>query len=489
MKELKIIARVIYPYGGIFGYIEQNINTKKYWYYDKFTMKIMYPSYDYNFVEQSLIKEGYIIELLSSDKNNKIKNNMKNNKINIAKILKDCPTGMKLNCTIYDDVEFDFIDETPGATYTIHCLIKTNKGNESVVFTNDGCIYKHPNAKCVIFPENKDSWKGFVPPCQFTKGDIIYIKEFDNNSYISIYEEIEDDLLFTFVDLSLNDNKLFTDSCLSLCKTNEIVEQRIATEEEKQKLFKELKVNGYKWNEESKTVEDLNIPKFKDGDILACNQVGNKNSTIYIYYHNEAKRPMYYIALIGDNELKIDNEYSSHVLYSINENTIRFAIEEEKERLFKFIKDNGYQWNAETKTLEKLIKPKFKVGDVVQDNDGYKVEITHVEIDDECYWYLSKIVNGIGAIDFKDQDDWELISNKFDITTLVPFESKVLVRNHKIHFWKPAIFGGYINNCSNDYKYIVMGETLYKYLIPYKNNEHLSCTTNDCNDYYKTWEE
>ena len=33
--------------------------------------------------------------------------------------------------------------------------------------------------------------------------------------------------------------------------------------------------------------------------------------------------------------------------------------EKEKQKLFQTIKDNGYKWNAKTKTLEKLIKPKF----------------------------------------------------------------------------------------------------------------------------------
>lgn len=28
--------------------------------------------------------------------------------------------------------------------------------------------------------------------------------------------------------------------------------------------------------------------------------------------------------------------------------------------------DAGYKWNTETKTLEKLIQPKFKVGDMVR---------------------------------------------------------------------------------------------------------------------------
>lgn len=38
---------------------------------------------------------------------------------------------------------------------------------------------------------------------------------------------------------------------------------------------------------------------------------------------------------------------------------IRFAKEKEKEQLFQAIKDHGYKWNTETKTLEKLKKEKF----------------------------------------------------------------------------------------------------------------------------------
>lgn len=33
-------------------------------------------------------------------------------KINIAELLKDCPKGMELNCVIYEDVHFDYVDES-----------------------------------------------------------------------------------------------------------------------------------------------------------------------------------------------------------------------------------------------------------------------------------------------------------------------------------------------------------------------------------------
>ena len=47
-----------------------------------------------------------------------------------------------------------------------------------------------------------------------------------------------------------------------------------------------------------------------------------------------------------------------------NKTNLRLATEEEKQKLFDAIKTNGYCWNAETKTLEKL--PKFKVRDRIK---------------------------------------------------------------------------------------------------------------------------
>ena len=80
----------------------------------------------------------------------------------------------------------------------------------------------------------------------------------------------------------------------------------------------------------------------------------------------------------------------------------------------------------------------------------------------------------------------EFVGNKFDINTLVPFESKVLVRHSETSIWMPAIFGGY--DIPNLYYYAV-GGTWWKYCIPYKSNEYLRGTADDCNDYYKTWKE
>lgn len=220
---------------------------------------------------------------------------------------------------------------------------------------------------------------------------------------------------------------------------------------------------------------------FKDGDIVACNQVGNKNPTIYIYYHDEAKRSMYYIALIGGNKLKIDKG----ILFLINENAIRFATEEEKQKLLKVIEENGYKWNEETKTLEKLIEPKFKVGDRIKSTFTEEIHIIE-HITENGYFF--KNGGGLG-FSFKNEDKYELMPNKFDISTLVPFESKVLVRDYRDQKWKPAVFGDYDTTDNIGCPYIVVGGNAYAHLIPYENNEHLLGTIEECADFYKNWKE
>lgn len=156
----------------------------------------------------------------------------------------------------------------------------------------------------------------------------------------------------------------------------------------------------------------------------------------------------------------------------------RLATEEEKAELFKAIKENGYKWNAENKFLEKLIEPKFKVGDRIRSkNDGSIIEVTSINNDG------SICVNSMSwTIKIEQQDNYELVPNKFDITTLVPFESKMLVRSADGDLWKPAVYGFF------SYKGMyVVGGIFWTQYIPYEGNEHLLGTSNDCSEFYKTW--
>ena len=163
----------------------------------------------------------------------------------------------------------------------------------------------------------------------------------------------------------------------------------------------------------------------------------------------------------------------------------RLASEEEKQKLFQAIKDNGYYWNEETKTLEKVIQPKFKVGDKVVKKDN-PTECWYVQgVDTNCnldYFYHIVAKGKIANLHFKEQDDWELVPNKFDINTLVPFESKVLVRDINSDNWIGAFYSHYKPG-----RFYTIGNSYYYQCIPYEGNEHLLGTSNDCDEFYKNW--
>lgn len=239
------------------------------------------------------------------------------NKINIAELLKDCPNGMELDCTILDSGAKVFLKEvlSDDFAYPIAVTVKYNDIEYPKSFTKYGAFNDLPYCKCVIFPKGKTTWEGFAPSCEFKDGDIV-VTTLGNIAIIGKYVGEE---LFCVYGLIIDNN----------------------------------------------------------------------------FYNNEA--------------IKVCVK--------------RFATEEEKQKLFDVIKEKGYKWNDGIKTLEELIEPNFKVGDTIQDVDGYKVEITKVDIDEECYEYMSIIAKGIGSIPFEYQDNWKLVPAKFDVTTLKPFDN------------------------------------------------------------------
>lgn len=290
------------------------------------------------------------------------------NKINIAELLKDCPKGMELDCTMYEDVCFDYVDELN----IIHCYIQHEAHKTSITFNQHGTPNSDIKSKCVIFPKNKTTWEGFQRP--FKDGDI------------AISESGDIHLLKT--------------SSSSYCAYRDSWEI---------------------------------LPKF--------------DSTI-----------------------------------TTNVTIVRLATEEEKEKLFDAIKEHGYKWNEETKTLEKLLK--FKVGNRIKyingkNKDGVEQGVILSLTNDT---YDVAVTNDMGIfIPISEQDDWELVPNKFDINTLKVFD-KVLVRDSNEGMWIASIFSHTWEN-----KYFCVG-IWYNQCIPYEENKHLLGTTDDCDEYYKTWE-
>ena len=376
-------------------------------------------------------------------------------KINVAEILKDCPSGMELDCTMFENTFLERVEKN--IEYPI--VIRIGK-TDIIRLTKDGCWNKYSNAKCIIFPKGKTTWEGFQRP--FKDGDIIVTDDGDC-SYIALYKGMRVSKqykkynyhagIFSYGDIfTKNDWAYYSNP-------------RLATEEEKQKLFQAIKDNGYKWNAETKTIEKL--PKFKDGDIVAT------QNGIWIGIHKRMVGNAHevYFAINHDCLIYNDNIFCFE----------RLATEEEKQRLFDAIKAYGYKWNAETKTLEKLVEPKFKVGDIIKDKCNLKWKVTN---ENGHYYEVTLVLTDTSKlIEIKAQDDYELVPNKFGITTLKPFD-KVLVRMCDTDIWECDIFSTYSDNYNC--KFHCIG-SYYNQCIPYEANKELLGTTKDCDEYYKNW--
>lgn len=178
-------------------------------------------------------------------------------KINIAELLKKCPKGMELDCTIYDNLYFDYIREH--TKYPIVCYTVDSKGvKNEITFNRYGKYALNATAKCVIFPKGKTTWEGFVPPFKFKDGDIV-VNASNEYSNAFVYAGEDDDYYKSYVGLMTGTNpELSTRKSSAWVSTKSGI--RLATEEEKQKLFKAIKDKGYAWNPETKVLEKLAEP-------------------------------------------------------------------------------------------------------------------------------------------------------------------------------------------------------------------------------------
>lgn len=233
------------------------------------------------------------------------------NRINIAELLKDCPSGMELDCTCADNVVFDKIIEYE----QIKCVI--GECHDPLILDKYGRLLHICCPKCVIFPKGKTTWEGFQRP--FKDGDIIFTgadctRIGLGNTWISIFEENRNGGVATYVDYCNEGKDFYTylDDKGLLCLKEDIIQQRLATEEEKQRLFQAIEDNGYKWNPESKTLEKLVEPSFLEEETNQEN-VGTKieltgfmqmGKTVSVIFNSENYEDEVELQL-GDYEIEI----------------------------------------------------------------------------------------------------------------------------------------------------------------------------------------
>lgn len=322
-------------------------------------------------------------------------------RINVAKILANCPRGMELDCAMFNEVYFDCIEDSINNPYPIRCYRKVDDETLNIIrFSEYGAYTFHPDAKCIIFPKSKPTWEGFLPPCKFKDGDIVcttlnsiaIIKE-ESGAYYTVYCGANDDAFYLYVD---------------------VTPMRLATEEERQKLFDVIKKNGYKWDAEKKCL--IELPKFKNGDILAA------GDWVFIFkeLHTNGSPRCYCHYDLTLEEFKVDT--NSYMAYG---GDICLATKEQQDLLFSKMKGAGYKWNAEKKCLEKLAQyPKtykeccdiLGLNTMANDAQGYKwdliIRMQELIICRDAYW---KFYSEQMRLDYPWQPDYRNGSIKFCI--------------------------------------------------------------------------
>ena len=208
-----------------------------------------------------------------------------NENLNLVEILKDCPKGIKLYSTIFGDVKFNHVEND---TYPI--VLDVREGFTFRV-SQDGRYINDFNGECTLFPskEQRDWSKfnpkknGLVSTCEFNDGDIVA-----TNSGLQVFI-----LQRPKSDLQGNCHIGYDFETKEFFFSRERFD-RLATEEEKQKLFDAIKESGYKWNAKTKTLEKLVKPKFDPKTLNAFDKVLVRltrdciwNATFFSHYDKE----------------------------------------------------------------------------------------------------------------------------------------------------------------------------------------------------------
>ena len=418
-----------------------------------------------------------------------------NEKVDLTKILKNCPKGFKLYSPMVGEVEFERILD--GRAYPII----TSYNERTLGFTNEGFYYDDAGAEAerLLFPSaDQRDWSKFEAPW--------YKKEMDINSMSNKDDERLRKTAIAFLKDFAEQGYENAVECIDwLEKQGEQEEPKFkvgdwlcANELNNYanliKIVKIVDVFGKKRYKISRNYDsDLDLTEFdfiekhyhlwtiqdaKDGDVLAFS-----NDTIVIFkdlYNSTSFHSYCHIedGIFDFNKDELPDWWNSE--------DFKPATKEQSDLLFQKIQDAGYKWNAETKILEKLVKPKFKVGD----------RIRHKESNKDDVYVISKVYNdayGIVGLPWmlymKYQDRYEFVPNKFDITTLKPF-NKVLVRDSSDRRWRCALFSHVRKEDENyTFKYVTTACT-YEFCIPYNDDtKHLVGTNEDAPEFYRYWED
>ena len=220
--------------------------------------------------------------------------------MDLLKILKNVPEGTPLYSPAFGKVKFICIYDDKIMTEDI--------SNIQRLFYSNGNFYK--DGECMLFPsrENRD-WDNFYI-CPFKKGDFI-VKECPNgNKFIAIFSYFGGFCEYTTYYLCLlrPDGKFKPKSDFGI---GNVQEARLATEKEKKELLDAIERNGYTWNSDTLTLEELhkyNIYSLKPFDKVLARDTDMNVWVCKIYSH--------YRNTSNYRHVCIDNSYIQCIPYN-----------------------------------------------------------------------------------------------------------------------------------------------------------------------------
>lgn len=389
-----------------------------------------------------------------------------NENIDLTKILKDCPKGWKLYSPMFGEIDFLKIHDN------VYAILAT-QGCHSASFTKEGFYYADTDGECLLFPsKDQRDWSKFTAPWYNPKKQDEDKKErkVEQASSQTNEQKSADKIEPRF---KVGDWVVRGDTIAQILDIQE-------------QYYVGLDINGKDFVSSRFLNDDKihlwTINDAKNGDVLV------NGSNIFIFHFINNRRLMGYCHVNMDDG-HFYNDIGRNECFCTIDAPVTPSTKEQRDLLFQKIKETGYKWNTKTNTFEKLVEPKFKVGDKIVNSHAEYIGVPGSqgiisEITDNKYIFTDGSHIFIG-----NQDNWELVPDKkpkFDPKILKPFD-RVLVIDYPSQHWCVGLFSYYIK--SDTYPCKCVGSH-YKYCIPYNDDtKHLVGTTEEAPKFYRYWEE
>lgn len=249
-------------------------------------------------------------------------------KINIAKILKNKPEGTKLWTDMFGSVTLYVVTDACDAFQVKH-------HNKEPWFDEDGKLYEE-GVLCIYPSKSMRDWSKFA----WKKGDVlvsnygkckVIFERFDDDTYTSFVGKYYVECYGKNDELQDYEEEHYGDTVNYTKESEEAAQTYIKT------IEKRL---GGKLNHETLEIENAQ-PEFKDGDIV----VYGKSVAICRKFYKHTLS--FYISLNEMFGLLFADEVESSEEY-------RFATEEEKQQLFDALAKEGKAWDSDKKAIVDL---------------------------------------------------------------------------------------------------------------------------------------